>query len=123
MYRTTPVLFCIALLASGLLISADLDRPKPPETPPIPDVKRPRTERFKLPNGLSVIAAEDPRFPLTTIRLAYLAGSKFDPKELPGLSDTVASLLNQGTAGKNAHEIADKAADLGGQISAITTPD
>ncbi|MBV9500739.1 MAG: insulinase family protein [Acidobacteriaceae bacterium] len=111
------------VLASGVLRAADVDRTKPPETPPIPSVKLPNIQRFQLPNGLRIVAAEDPRFPLLTVRMAFLAGSKYDPKDLPGLSDTVAALLNQGTATRNARQIADESADLGGQITATSSPD
>jgi zinc protease len=111
------------LLAGSLISAADLDRTKPPQTPPIPNVKLPRIDRFKLPNGLSVIAAEDSRFPLLTIRLSFLAGSKHDPQELPGLSDSVAALLNQGTKTRTAQQIAEQAADLGGQVTGAATPD
>ena len=80
------------------LQSATIDRSRPPATPPIPDVKLPSREVFKLPNGLTVVVAKDSRFPLLTVRLAFLAGSKYDPQDLPGLSENVAALLNQGTA-------------------------
>lgn len=111
------------VVASGFLYAADVDRSKPPETPPIPDLKLPNIERFQLPNGLHVIAAEDRRFPLTTFRIAFLAGSKYDPKDLPGLSDSVAALLNQGAGSRTAQQIAEQAADLGGAITAASTPD
>ena len=110
-------------LIAANLSAANLDLTKPPETPPIPDLKLPAVERFELPNGLHVIAAEDPRFPLTTFRIAFNAGSKYDPKDLPGLSDSVAALLNQGTASRTDRQIAEQAADLGGAIIATSTPD
>lgn len=118
----TAGLLGLALLSSGIR-AADVDRTKPPQTPPIPNIKLPNIERFRLPNGLSVIATEDPRFPIVTFRIAFLAGSKYDPKDLPGLSDTVAALLNQGTTSRNARQIADEAADLGGDIGASSTAD
>ena len=76
--------------AAALLQAATVDRSQPPVTPPIPDVKLPGREEFKLPNGLTVVVARDARFPLLTVRLAFLAGSKYDPQDLPGLSDSVA---------------------------------
>jgi zinc protease len=113
----------MVLLVAGLMPAADLDRTKPPVTPPIPNVKLPRIDRFKLPNGLSVIAAEDARFPLVTFEISFLAGSKHDPQNLPGLSDSVAALLNQGTKARTAQQIADQSADFGGEITAAATPD
>ncbi|MBV9295183.1 MAG: insulinase family protein, partial [Acidobacteriaceae bacterium] len=111
------------ILPSGFVNAADIDRSKPPETPPIPNVKLPNIERFQLPNGLSVVAAEDLRFPLVSFRIAFLAGSKYDPKDLPGLSDNVAALLNQGTSTRNARQIAEESADLGGDIGAASSSD
>jgi zinc protease len=111
------------LLSTALLLCADVDRTKPPVTPPIPDLKLPATEEFQLDNGLKVVIARDPRFPLTTIRLAFLAGSKYDPKESPGLASHLASLLNQGTATRSARQIAELSADLGGQIAATAGED
>jgi zinc protease len=113
----------LALIYTSGLSAADLDLTKPPDTPPIPDVKLPKIERFQLPNGLRVIAAEDPRFPLTTFRITFHAGSKYDPKDLPGLSDSVAALLYQGTASRTARQIAEQAANLGGEIVATSSPD
>lgn len=124
MFRIHPIPTLIALaVAGGMARGADVDRTKPPQTPPIPNIKLPTIERFQLPNGLSVIATEDQRFPLITFRIAFFAGSKYDPKELPGLSDSVAALLNQGTMSRNARQIADESADLGGDISASSSAD
>ncbi len=123
MFRLQLTIAFGLVLGSGLLTAADVDRTKPPETPPIPNVNLPRMERFQLPNGLRVVAVNDARFPLVTLRIAFLAGSKFDPKDLPGLSDSVAALLNQGTATRNARQIADESADLGGEITASSSPD
>src|SRR5690349_15415549 len=93
------------LFSAALLQSATIDRSQPPATPPIPDVKLPTRQQFKLPNGLTVVVAKDARFPLLTVRLAFLAGSKYDPHDLPGLSENVAALLNQGTASRTARQI------------------
>src|SRR6266700_1366176 len=111
------------VLAGALLQAAAVDLTQSPATPPIPDLKLPNREEFKLPNGLTVMVAKDSRFPLITVRLAFLAGSKYDTPDLPGLSDSVAALLNQGTATRSARQIAEQAADLGGQVSAASRHD
>ena len=111
------------LFSAALLQSATIDRSRPPATPPIPDVKLPARQQFTLPNGLMVVVAKDTRFPLLTVRLAFLAGSKHDPHDLPGLSENVAALLNQGTTSRTARQIAEQAADLGGQIAASSEHD
>ncbi|MBV9669559.1 MAG: insulinase family protein [Acidobacteriales bacterium] len=123
--KRSTLLLMLPVLASTALHSQSeqIDRTKPPATGPIPDVKIQHIERFRLPNGLEIVTAEDNRFPLTTFELAFMAGSKFDPADLPGLSDSVAALINQGTATRSAQQIAELSADLGGRISATSIPD
>lgn len=106
----------VILAAAAALGAQVLDRTKPPATPPIPDYKLPATFETKLPNGLTVVLLEDNRFPLVTVRLGFLAGSKFDPKDTPGLSETVAALLTQGTRTRTARQIAEELASIGGQL-------
>ena len=108
----------VAILAAAAALGAQtLDRTKPPATPPIPDYKLPAAFETRLPNGLTVVLVEDGRFPLVTLRLGFLAGSKFDPRDTPGLSETAAALLTQGTRVRTARQIADELASIGGQIS------
>ena len=100
-----------------------IDRTKPPETPPIPAYKMPSPHETKMPNGLSVVLIEDQRFPLVTVRLSFQAGSKFDPKELPGLSGMVAGLVTQGTKTRSFREIAEELASIGGSLDGHSSPD
>ncbi len=109
-------LLLLGLMSAGIMSPAELDRTKAPPTPPVPDVKIPPAERFELPNGLKVIAEPDKRFPITTFRLTFVAGSKFDPKDLPGLSDMAALLLKEGTRTRSAAQIADEAGNMGSQL-------
>jgi zinc protease len=117
--RTLTLSLCIA---AGLSAQT-LDRKKPPETPPIPAYKLPPVHETKLPNGLVVVLAEDSRFPLVTVRLAVKAGSKFDPDTLPGLSDSVAALLTQGTKSRTSRQIAEEVASMGGTLTGQATHD
>jgi zinc protease len=66
---------------------------------------------------------EDPRFPLVTMRLSFLAGSKFDPKDIPGLSSNVAALLTEGTASRPAQQLAEDMTTIGGTLHATSSPD
>jgi zinc protease len=77
----------------------------------------------KLPNGLTVMLAEDARFPLVTIRLAFLAGNKRDPKNVPGLAAAVASMLMQGTSKLTYQQLAEDLDSLGGTLTAGTGAD
>jgi zinc protease len=118
MRRTIALL---ALIAPAL--AQTVDRTKAPDTPPIPSYKLPPIERTKLPNGLEVILIEDARFPLVTARLNFTAGSKFDPKDIPGLSEAVATLLTEGTKTRTSRKISEETDDIGGSLNGFTGPD
>jgi zinc protease len=94
-----------------------VDRTKPPQTPPIPDYKLAATYETKLPNGLSIVLVEDRRFPLVTARLAFLAGNKFDPPGMPGLSANLAALLTEGTKSRTSKQIAEELTTIGGDLN------
>ena len=111
------------LALAGVIAAQTVDRTKAPETPPIPAYKMPPVFETKLPNGLTVMLVEDPRFPLVTMRLSFLAGSKFDPKEIPGMSSNVAALLTEGTASRPARQIAEDMTTIGGTLHANSSPD
>src|ERR1700683_3669967 len=119
-WTKTVALFAWAALA---LTAQTVDRTKPPETPPIPSYKLPPISTVTLPNGLSVILIQDARFPLVTARLNFPAGSKFDPKELPGLSEAVATLLIEGTKTRTSRQISEEADAIGGSLSGSSGPD
>jgi zinc protease len=110
-------------MAAGSVTAQTIDRTKPPETPPIPDYKLSPTQELALPNGLKVVVVSDRRFPLVTARLVFGAGSKFDPQDMPGLSEIAATLLNAGTTTRTSRQIADETASLGGSIAASSTAD
>src|SRR4051812_44241114 len=115
------------LLATALgalaLTAQTVDRTKPPQTPPIPGYKLPPVFETKLPNGLGVVVVEDARFPLVTVRLNFQAGSKFDPKDLPGLAEATAALLTEGTKSRSARQISEETDDLGGTLGASAGAD
>src|ERR1041384_7144165 len=100
-----------------------MDRTKPPQTPPIPGYKLPPVFETKLPNGLGVVVVEDQRFPLASVRLTFQAGSKYDPKDMPGLAEAVASLLAEGTKTRTAKQISEETDALGGGIGASAGAD
>ena len=102
-------LFTCVLTLSATVLPAQtaIDRTKPPQTPPLPPFHLPAVFETKLSNGLSVVLLEDSRFPLVTVRLAFEAGSRFDPPELRGLAEAAGSLLNEGTKKRTSRQIAE----------------
>jgi zinc protease len=114
--------FFLSLSVAGGL-SGQIDKTRPPHTPPLPSFKLPPVYETKLPNGLQVMLVEDARFPLVTLRLAFQAGSKFDPPDLPGLSESAGALLKEGTASRTSRQIAEEITSIGGSIEGVSSPD
>jgi zinc protease len=112
----------ISLLAAALAALA-ADRTSPPEARPIPAYKPPSFRETTLANGLSVVALEDARFPLITVRLSFRAGMRYDPVDLPGLSESVAALITEGTQSRDARQLAEELAGIGGDINGVAGPD
>lgn len=114
----------LILVVFAMTVSCQrIDRTKPPKTKDLPAFKLPSTFETTLPNGLRVVLVEDRRFPLVTLRLAFEGGSKFDPKDLPGLAQATASLLTEGTANRPSKQIAEELAEIGGALQAAAGPD
>ena len=123
MRRRVSLLAGILAIAMNSTSAQSIDRTKPPETPPLPAFHLPAVYETILPNGLSVVLLEDARFPLVTVRLAFAAGSRFDPPGLRGLSEAAAALLIDGTKQRTSRQIAEEAASIGGTIAAQSSPD
>ncbi|MFN7918552.1 MAG: pitrilysin family protein [Bryobacteraceae bacterium] len=115
-----------ALLALSLtfgLAAQEIDRTKPPQTPPLANFKLPPTVERTLPNGLRVVMVNDARYPMLELRMGFPAGSKFDPADRDGLAETVAALLDEGAGSRNAKQIAEELTAIGGSLSASVSPD
>jgi len=112
------------LMLAALPIAAQtVDLTKPPVSKDPRPYKLPPVFETKLPNGLTVMLAEDSRFPLVTARLVFLAGNKRDPKEVPGLAASVAAMLMQGTSDRTYQQIAEDLDGLGGTLTTGTGAD
>jgi zinc protease len=115
----------ILLLAIAALpaLAQTVDLTKPPVSGDPRPYKLPPVFETKLPNGLTVMLAEDDRLPLVTTQLVFLAGNKRDPKDIPGLAASVASMLMQGTLRRTYQQIAEELDSLGGTMNAATGAD
>ncbi len=96
---------------------------KPPRTRELQPFRLPPVFETTLANGLAVVLVEDRRFPLVTARLGFHAGSKFDPADLAGLAESTGALLMEGTRRRSARQIAEQVANIGGALSADSSPD
>lgn len=99
------------------------DRSKPPVSPDPRPYKLPPVFETKLPNGLTIMMAEDKRVPLVTVRLVFPGGNRRDPADIPGLAASTASMLTQGTKTRTYQQIAEQLDSMGASMSAAAGAD
>jgi zinc protease len=80
--------------------------------------KLPAYTKTTLKNGLTVFIMPTQRLPLVDMRLVVRAGSVNDPAGKEGLASLTADLLTQGAGARNAQQMADDMAFIGGDLSA-----
>lgn len=106
--------FGLAALAAVCLPGAPKETP-PSGTAPKP-FKLPPTEDFSLPNGLKVTLAPYGAIPKVSIRAFVDAGAVREPADKIWLSRLTAALLKEGTTTRSGAQLANEAADMGGQL-------
>ncbi len=74
-------------------------------------------ERFVLPNGLTVVVVEKHKLPLVHVQVMVKTGSLYEPENKAGLGNLTAGLLDNGTSGKTALEIAESLDLIGASLS------
>jgi zinc protease len=90
-----------------------VDQMPPPG--PVHPFHFPAVDSRTLPNGLRVFVVANHKVPVVTVALVLPdAGSIHDPQGLAGLAQMTASLLTQGTATRNAQQIAQSIDSVGG---------
>ena len=114
----------LALVSTGRAV--EKERPLPKDLPPygsLEPVSAPKTNEQTLPNGLTLWLVPEPGFPKVAMALAVRGGIASDPKDLPGLSNLLASAIDQGTRSRNARKIAEELQAAGGDLTASATSD
>ncbi len=81
-----------------------------------------KTERWTTSNGVHVVFYQAMEVPMLDISLAFAAGSAYD-EHSAGLSSLTTQLLNEGSAGISAMNIAEELANTGAQFDATTNKD
>ena len=76
-----------------------------------------------LPNGLTLILNQRPGVPVVAANLVFKTGSDANPVSKPGLASFVAAMLDEGTATRNALQIADEVAHLGASLTTGSSMD
>lgn len=87
---------------------------------PIPGADRPfhfpRIVRRTLPNGLELRAVRHRSVPIVSTVLLVPGGSAVDPADAHGLVSITAGLLDEGSRGQSALDVADRIARIGGDL-------
>lgn len=107
--------FALAALSVTALPLAGAKETPPAGSAPKP-FKLPPTEDFTLPNGMRVTMAPFGAIPKVAIRAYIDAGAVRDPASKIWLSKLTAALMKEGTASRSAAQLANEAADMGGQL-------
>jgi zinc protease len=76
-----------------------------------------------LPNGLTLILNERRGLPIVAANLVLRTGSDANPLDKPGLANFTAAMLDEGTATRNALQIADEVAQLGASLGISSSMD
>jgi predicted Zn-dependent peptidase len=94
---------------------------------PVPGADRPfhfpRIARRRLANGLELRAAAHRSVPVVSMVLLVPGGSAVDPADRPGLTSMLVGLLDEGSRGQSAIEVADRVARIGGDLDLETGAD
>ena len=102
----------IAALALAVALAPIVAAAAPVQLPPY--------TRARLKNGLTVLVMPSRRLPLVDFRLVARAGSAGDPAGKEGLASLLSDLLTQGAGKRNAKQIAEDIAFVGGSLQAYT---
>ena len=96
------------------------EMPKPAAARPL-QLATPVSET--LPNGLTLILNERRGLPIVAANLVLRTGSDANPLDKPGLANFTAAMLDEGTATRNALQIADEVAHLGASLGISSSMD
>ncbi len=83
----------------------------------------PTPETAQLPNGLTLILSTRKGLPVVSANLVLRTGSDANPANAPGLANFTAAMLDEGTATRNALQIADEVAQIGASLGTNSTMD
>jgi zinc protease len=99
-----------------MMSSLKVDRTAPPPAGELRAFGFPPFLRRTLPGGLTVYAARVAGVPLVSLELVARAGGQHDPSHKSGLATFTASLLDEGSARRDALELAAWVERLGGYL-------
>ncbi len=98
-------------------------RKDPPAAGALRALQVPTPETVTLPNGLTLILSTRKGLPVVAANLVVRTGSDANPANAPGLASFTAAMLDEGTATRNALQIADQVAQIGASLTTNSTMD
>jgi zinc protease len=125
---TKKIALCSLLLALSGAVRGQ-EAPPPPAKPTqmknlapvnkeVLKITLPRPAEADLSNGAHLMVLEDHRVPAISFQIIMTgAGGYYDPADLPGLADTTASLMDEGTATRTSEQIAQALDTLAASVS------
>ena len=109
-----------ALPTLSPVLHAQVDRTKAPVLGPPPALHLPPVIVRELANGLKLLIVERHNLPVADFVLVVPTGATANPADRAGVADLVANMLTEGTATRNALQIADQMAYLGISLSSAS---
>ncbi|MBD1396375.1 insulinase family protein [Pontibacter sp. JH31] len=114
-------------LALGVLLTlqagiATAQKQAPPSGGDPKDFKLPAKQQFDLPNGLTATMVPYGEVPKVTVSMVVEVGNVHETENQNGLADMVGNLLQEGTATRNARQLAEEVARLGGSLYVSVGP-
>jgi zinc protease len=109
----------ILVLAAAVAGTATLglaEKQAPPQPGKAKDFHVPKPKKFELENGMKVTLVSWGSTPKMSLRLAVRTGNIDESAQRVWLADVIGDLLTQGTSTRTASQIAQQAADMGGEI-------
>ena len=93
-----------------------VDRSRLPEPAADRPFRFPRIVKRMLPNGLEVRAVTHRAVPIVSMVLLVPGGSSVDPPDRHGLASITSGLMDEGSRGQTALEVADRVSRIGGDL-------
>ena len=92
---------------------------------PGPEAKAqlPSAKRLELSNGMALYVVEAHHLPIVAANVVLRSGSAADPADLPGLAGFTAAMLDEGTAKRDALQIANEVYAMGASLNTGTQTD
>ncbi len=108
--KLKPVIYAFILTLSLLFFGLDWSQAATPNTakhytelelPPLPEVKLPTYEKFRLKNGMTVYLLPDRELPLITGTAMIRTGERLEPGDRTGLAKLVGTVMRTGGTKKH----------------------